>query len=91
MADQSVTDSDVQNLKHMLGAQKHISKRNWGYRNHFCACKSGEDFDSMQRLEAAGLVVRGREQERSVFFHCTEAGCKAAGLTAEQTNRALHD
>lgn len=86
-----ITEDDISNLKHMLGATKPRPKRNWGFRNYFCAGKSGSDFESMLRLEAAQLVTRGREDEHHIYFHCTKAGCEKAGLDEKQTARAFED
>lgn len=91
LTNEQISADDVDNLRHMLGATRDSYKRDWGYRNHFCANKSGPDYESMIRLEAAGMVTRGRAQTSSIFFHCTEAGCKAAGLNEKQTRRALYD
>lgn len=84
-----VTAEDLDNVRHMTGAVSNVSKRNWGYRNHYCACKEGPDMASMERLKAAGYVVQGRDQGSSVFFHATEAGCKAIGLKPYQIKNAL--
>jgi hypothetical protein len=84
-----ITAEDLSNLTHMLGAQSHIPKRDWGYRNHYAA--STGDTPSMERLVYAGLVIRGRKYEDAYFYHATEAGCKRVGLNAKQTKRALGD
>lgn len=82
--------ADIDNLRHMLGATSHTPKRDWGYRNHFAAGIA--DTPSMERLVAAGLVVReGRLGSSQHYYYATEAGCKAAGLNRAQTKRALED
>ncbi|MDA8152035.1 MAG: hypothetical protein ACYCVT_07210 [Acidithiobacillus ferrooxidans] len=53
-----INDTDRDNLRHMLGIGSHIKKRQWGYRNHFAP--AGVDLQSMERLESAGLVRKGR-------------------------------
>ena len=85
-----LTPEQRDDLRHMVGAQSHINKRDWGFRNHYCAYKGGDAVTSMRELERLGLVVRGHEGVESLFFHCTEAGCKAAGLNAKQTAKALY-
>ena len=85
-----VSHEDLDNLKHMTGCDPKYKKRQWGFRNHYCASKSGKDQESMQRLLSVGYVVQGVEQERSIFFHATEAGCKAIGMKPAQIKNALN-
>ena len=80
---------DLDNIRHMTGAQARYKKIQWGFRNHFCAGKNGDDFESMQRLLCAGYVVEGIEQEHSIFFHATEKGCKAIGMKPAQIKNAM--
>lgn len=71
------TVTDMNNLRHMLGVGSHIPKKQWGYRNYFNAGEGHFDMPSLKRLEAAGLVFRGRRPE---YWHATEAGYAAIGL-----------
>ena len=82
-----VNDTDRDNLRHMLGIGSHIKKRQWGYRNHFAP--AGVDLQSMERLESAGLVRKGRPYEDTHYYHATEAGCVAAGLNPAQIKKAM--
>jgi hypothetical protein len=79
----SITLGDLEHLRHAVAA----GERRAGYRNHFAP--GGLDVASMHRLEAAGLVVRGRRYQETYFFHATAAGCHVAGLSAAATTRAL--
>jgi hypothetical protein len=79
--------NDLDNLTHMLGAQSHIPKRDWGYRNFYAA--SLGDVPNMEKLIAAGLVIKGRKYCDSHYYHATEKGCKQAGLNQKQIIRAL--
>ena len=90
LVERVVSHEDLDNLKHMTGCDPRYKKRQWGFRNHYCASKSGKDQESMQRLLSAGYVVQGVEQERSIFFHATEAGCKAIGMKPAQIRNALN-
>lgn len=81
--------NDIDNIRHMTGSDSRYTRKQWGFRNHFCASKSGGDYESMIRLEKSGYVVRGREQEESIFFHATEKGLKAIGFTKKQIENAL--
>ena len=78
---------DVENLRHMLGATYPNKQREWGYRNYYCANLGNK---SMERLEQAGLVIKGRVSGNQAYYHATETGCKTAGLDARQTRRALN-
>jgi hypothetical protein len=79
-----------ENLVHMLGCGSHISKRNHGYRNHFCSSVGSKDHTSMLQMEVAGFVVKGRSLNGGMqFFYATEAGCKAIGLNKTAIKRAL--
>ena len=72
-------DTDV--LKHMLGMYK-TDKHDHGFRNYFCSELSGDDHAALLRLEAAGLVERGRtiNKETNLMWHATEAGVLSVGL-----------
>lgn len=78
---------DVENLRHMLGATYPNKQREWGYRNYYCANLGDK---SMERLEQAGLVIKGRVSGDQAYYHATELGCKTAGLDARQIRRALN-
>lgn len=87
-----VNEADMDSLRHMLGAVPgRYPKHKWGWRNHYCASNAGEDYDSMQRLVAAGLAVEGCAQSSSTFYHATEAGCKAVGMSKAAIKRMRSD
>lgn len=83
-----ISAEDMDNLRHMLGIARNVPKKQWGYRNYYASSVS--DMPSMTRLETAGLVRRGRPYEDAYYFHATEAGCLAVGLSAEQRQDALN-
>lgn len=70
------TVADMNNLRHMLGVGSHIPKRDWGARNYFNAGDGHSDMPSLLRLEAAGLIERGRPG----YWHATDAGYDAIAL-----------
>jgi hypothetical protein len=88
-AELDLTSDDLDNLRHMVGASSNIPKRQWGYRNHFAAGE--KDIDSMNRLETAGYVTKGKSYRNSFYYHATLKGCKAIGLSKAATKRALED
>ena len=83
---EALTIQQVEILRHMLGAQTHIKKRKWGFRNYFNAENGHDDEPILIQLLKMDLVVRGRPG----YWHCTVAGCVAAGLTPAQIRRAIH-
>jgi len=78
-------------LTHMLGAESHIPKSRWGYRNYYCAGVGGKDEQDLMKLAEIGLVRRGFtiNEGEDVYFFATEKGMDAAGLNREQKARAL--
>lgn len=84
-----ITDQDIANLKHMLGADFRYKKSQWGFRNHYCSGKHGDAYNSMQRLLKAGYVIEGINQETNIFYHATEEGCKAIGFNKKQISNAM--
>lgn len=88
-----LTDKQRNYLSHMLGAQSHVSKSQWGYRNRFCAGVGSDDEGDLKVLAEMGLVTRGAEINggQNVMYHATEAGMDAIGLTAKQKKNAMED
>ena len=78
-------------LTHMLGAESHVHKSQWGYRNYYCAEVGGKDEQDLMKLAEIGLVRRGFtiNEGEDVYFFATEKGMDAIGLTSEQKARAL--
>ena len=85
-----MTDEQEKKLRHMLGAVPGRYRKNqWGFRNYYCASKGGQDHTDLQQMAADGLVSQGHVGEKTIYFHATEAGCKAIGLTKAQIDRAF--
>ena len=82
-----LTDLDVENLKHMLGADSRYKKSQWGFRNRFQA--GGDDVASMKRLESNGLVREIKSSMFHDFFVATEQGCKFLWFNKKQIANAL--
>ncbi|WP_175787476.1 hypothetical protein [Burkholderia anthina] len=92
-ASDQLRPDDLRKLQHMLGAVPgHYSKAKWGWRNYY-ATSGGPATEAMKRMEALGLVQLGHTSEGGMaYYHATEAGCRAAGLTTtKQIKRALED
>ena len=87
----TVTDKDMDKLRHMLGAIPGRYKKNtWGWRNYYCAGSATNEH--MQRLVSAGLATQGHTQAGGMtYFHATEAGCRAAGMGPAGIKRAFED
>ena len=84
---QLVTE-DMDKLRHMVGATKHVPKKNHGYRNHYAA-GSLDQFESMERLVKAGFAFKGRKSGDLIFYHATRNGCIALGLSASATENVF--
>jgi len=82
--------SDLDTLRHSLGAESHYKRSQWGFRNRYCGTT-----EAVTRLVSAGLMKPiGTPNELSggdQFYIVTEAGCDAVGLTAAQKKRAFED
>lgn len=80
---------ELEILRHTVGADRHVKKRDWGYRNRYAASSTSDVMKSLRWLESEGLMAQGEATSNLIFFHATEAGCRAAGLSKKQTARAL--
>lgn len=81
--------SDLNHLRHALGAIDAVACRKWGLRNHFNAVNGGKRQEAFERLVADGLATRGRVKDGSTCYHATEKGCVAIGLWPKAIKRAL--
>lgn len=86
-----LTKEQREYLTHMLGAERHIPKPTWGFRNYFCAGVGTNDEAELMKMAELGLVRRGRtiNDGDSVYFHATETGMDAIGLKPAQKKRAM--
>ncbi len=87
-----INANDLDSLRHMLGAVPgRYTAKQWGFRNYYAACNTGDSLESMRRLEAAGFVCEGIATKSITYFHATEEGCKAVGMNKVQIKRAMED
>ena len=79
MSVDTITADDLDNLRHMLGVSERCRR---GYRNYFVA--GGDAVASMERLRAAGFVVKNEQYNLSLgpCYHATPEGARAVGLKA---------
>lgn len=72
-------------LQHMLGADSRYKKKEWGFRNHFCAGDNPECPDrlALERMESLGMVKSG-ERFGDKTFWATEFGAIAIGFKPYQ-------
>lgn len=82
-----VTDEDMSRLRHMLGVCEHKPTSSWGYRNYFAA--GDGSLESMERLASAGYVNRAASSDSLTYYHATEAGMDAIGMTSAAKRRAM--
>lgn len=81
------TYEDMDKLQHMLGVGLHIEKSKWGYRNYFASGPG--NLESMERLVSAGYAVRGKITDKMTYYHATELGMDAIGLSKTAKRRAM--
>jgi hypothetical protein len=82
--------SDVQKLRHMLGATDQYEPRDYGFRNYY-ATGGGAAMEAMERLVAAGLATKGGSSSAMTYYHATVKGCELIGFTKAQIKRAFED
>lgn len=70
-------------LKHMLGADSRYKKKDWGFRNHFCASEGHSDLKHLIDMERFGLVESGKKFG-SINFYATKAGAVSIGFKPYQ-------
>lgn len=80
----TITDKQRQLLQHMLGADSRYRKKQWGFRNHFCASIGSPDDDILIELNQSDLVSPGIKTETLVFYHATQLGAEAIGFKRYQ-------
>lgn len=81
----SFTLADLDNLRHMLGAEPERPRKSWGFRNYFCAGDS--DVPSMERLVVAGWALNRGARDGSTYYSATRAGCVAVGMRTKEIDR----
>ncbi len=79
--------NDVHCLRHMLGACLDRPRKEWGFRNYFCADASGADRESMERLLKLGLVSQGERGEFHSYYHATKMGMDLVGIPGKADAR----
>lgn len=91
---EALTKREEEILRHMLGADARYKKSQWGFRNHFCSRKSGNDYETLMQLNRKGFVlINGQSPaflpKDDVVFFATEDGCRAIGFTEKQVERTF--
>lgn len=82
-----LSKEDIDDLRHMLGMN--YKKRDWGFRNYYAAGIDSDAERSMDRLVCLGYVRKGRNNGTYTYYHVTEKGCIAVGLTPSKVAKAL--
>lgn len=87
------TEAQKKILRHMLGAGRDVARRNWGYRNRYCASVGTQPEADLTEMVKIGLVARGdlMNDDKQVMFYATVAGCCAIGLSDAAIKRAMED
>lgn len=78
-------------ILHTTGSVPTNRKSKHGFRNYYCAPTTGETFDDMQAMVAAGFMRAGRTINGGTcqYFFATREGCEFAGMSKAATNRSL--
>jgi len=80
-----VNEKQKQILQHMLGADSRYLKKQWGFRNHYCA---GDNKDCSDRLELEKMqrdgLVKSGDRIGSTTFWATKKGAESIGFKAYQ-------
>lgn len=74
-------------LQHALGADSRYNKKQWGFRNRFCADSRHEDYDDLVKMVDAGLMVKHKALG-NLYFSATTAGAVAIGFKSYQLANA---
>lgn len=83
-----ITQKQRELLQHMLGADSRYMKKQWGFRNHYCASDNPNCPDrlELENMERAGLVKSGERLSYKTFW-ATEAGAVAIGFKPYQLKK----
>ena len=79
-----ITDKQKHLLQHMLGATENVKKKNWGYRNYFCAEPFTDDFDELVKLQHLGFVWHVNTLIHGDIFYATRKGAIEIGFKKYQ-------
>lgn len=83
-----ITEKQKELLQHTLGADSRYKKKDWGFRNHFCASSTeNPDRQELDKMEALGLVASGVRFDYTTFW-ATKAGAEAIGFNRVQLKKA---
>ncbi|MDD4892757.1 MAG: hypothetical protein PHH73_01995 [Candidatus Rickettsiella isopodorum] len=64
-----------------------VTKKQWGFRNHFCASIGSLDDIELSEMEKIGLVKSANRSEEQVFYFATKAGAEAIGFKPYQLRK----
>lgn len=83
-----ITEKQKELLKHMLGADERYLKKQWGYRNHFCAGDENDrDRIELEKLENLGMVISYQKFGYKTFS-ATKQGAIEIGFKPYQLKNA---
>jgi len=83
-----ITEKQKRILQHMLGADSRYKKKEWGFRNHYCAsddvnCPERVELEAMKEI---GLVTSGVRYECKTFW-ATRQGAIEIGFKPYQLKK----
>jgi tRNA A37 N6-isopentenylltransferase MiaA len=68
----------------MLGADSRYKKKQWGFRNHFCASVGTADDIELKEMEKLGLVKHRQYDKNQVYYFATKKGAVQIGFKPYQ-------
>ena len=80
-----ITEKQKNILRHMLGADSRYLKKQWGFRNHYCAGDNKECPNrlALDEMEINGLVKSGERMGNKTYW-ATREGAIAVGFKQYQ-------
>lgn len=84
--DTGITLKERELLQHMLGADSRYMKKQWGFRNYFCASEGHSDLPYLKEMEEKGLVKLRRRLGNEIYF-ATKKGALAIGFKPYQLRK----
>jgi hypothetical protein len=83
----AITEKQKVILQHMLGADSRYKKKQWGFRNHFCASIGSPDDELLIELEKLKLVCSGNRSKDQAYYFATKSGAEAIGFKPYQLKK----
>ena len=74
-----LTKREEEILRHTTGSDSRYKKKEWGFRNYFCA--GADDIPLMDELTERGFLNRQQNAGEDVYFFATVKALEALGFS----------